>query len=292
MMIKFPINICSKPFSCVELDIVREILRTHSTETRSAISRLICQRFGWFAANGSLKQMSCRVAMLKLHRAGLIKLPSARRANINGCKKPQITSISDPAQPITKPVSQLGALSADWVQSPVESQLWNQLIDRYHYLGYKSLAGAQIRYLIRCSNGLLAALSFSASAWKIAPRDKWIGWNDQQREERLHLIVNNSRFLILPWIQSRHLASKILALCARRLRADWLIRYGYKPVLLETFVEKNKFSGASYLAANWRCVGQTKGRGKKDFYHLYQLPIKDIWLYPLTPNFRRRLCPL
>ena len=289
-MVKFPINICGKPFSHTQLDVVCKTLTEHPTETRSGLSRIICQRFGWLTANGCPKEMSCRVAMLKLHRAGLIKLPAPKRANTNGRISIQITPISNPAQPITKTASELGPLSIYQVQSPRESQLWNQLIHRYHYLGYKPLPGAQIRYLIRCNHGLLSALGFSASAWKIAPRDKWIGWNDLQRKEHLHLIVNNSRFLILPWVQSRHLASKILSLCARHLSSDWLTRYGYKPVLLETFVEKNKFHGTCYRAANWVLVGQTKGRGKKDYYHQHLLPIKDIWLYPLTPNFRKVLC--
>lgn len=269
---------------------MREILTDHPTETRSGLSRIICRRFGWFTPNGRLKEMSCRVAMLKLHRAGLIKLPPPKGPNTNGPTKIQITSISDPAQPITKRVSQLGPLSIEQVDSAHQSQLWNQLIHRYHYLGYKPLPGAQIRYLIRCNDGLLSAVGFSASAWKIAPRDNWIGWNDLKRREHLQLIVNNSRFLILPWVRSQNLASKILSLCSRHLPDDWLTRYGYRPVLLETFVEKNKFRGTCYRAANWRLVGQTKGRGKKDYYHQHPVPIKDIWLYPLTPNWRKVLC--
>ena len=289
-MIKFPTKICGKPFSHTDIDIVREILTKHSTETRAGLSRITCQRFGWFTVGGRLKEMSCRVAMLKLHKAGLIKLPPPKCTNTNGRIKIQVTPISDPAQPITKTVSELGHLSVVQVRSTGESQLWNQLIHRYHYLGYKPLPGAQIRYLIRCKDGLLSALGFSASAWKIAPRDNWIGWNDLQRKEHLQLIVNNSRFLILPWVQSQNLASKILSLCAKKLLSDWLTRYGYKPVLLETFVEKNKFHGTCYRAANWILVGQTKGRGKKDYYHQHLVPIKDIWLYPLIPNFRKVMC--
>lgn len=202
----------------------------------------------------------------------------------------QITSISDPAPTITKPVDQLGPLSIKPVSSTKESQLWNQFIQRYHYLGYKPPPGARIRYLVQCPNGFLAAISFSASAWKTAPRDKWIGWTDIQREKNLHLIVNNSRFLILPWIKSKNLASKILSLCAKQLPSDWLTMYKYQPVLMETFVEKNRFHGTCYRAANWILVGQTQGRGKKDTYHLHPLPIKDIWLYPLNPNFKNILC--
>ncbi|MEA1980419.1 MAG: DUF4338 domain-containing protein, partial [candidate division Zixibacteria bacterium] len=127
------------------------------------------------------------------------------------------------------------------------------------------------------------------SAWKTAPRDTWIGWDSKTREKNLHLIVNNSRYLILPWVTVKHLASKVLALCAKRIRRDWKQRYNYEPVLLETFVEKDRFKGTCYKAANWTYVGQTQGRGKKDVYYEYAVPIKDIWMYPLTKDFRQRL---
>ncbi len=292
MIIQFPINICGQLFTYTDLEITREILRKHPAETRVGISRLVCQKFEWYSPNGRLKEMSCRVALLKLHRADLIRLPPPRRSNGNGRKLKHITSISDPGQPILKPASQLGPLHIEPVLSTKDSQLWNQLVERYHYLGYKPLPGAQMRYFIRCSLGLLAVIGFSASAWKVAPRDQWIGWNDLQREKHLHLVINNSRFLILPWVQSQHLASKILALCAKHLPSHWLSQYGYKPILIETFVQKDKFRGTCYRAANWIYVGQTKGRGKKDSLHLHLLPIKDIWLYPLNHNFRGILCQL
>lgn len=142
------------------------------------------------------------------------------------------------------------------VVSKKDSYFWNELIDRYHYLGYTPLPGAQIRYLVCSPSGCLGALGFSAAAWKVKPRDAWIGWSGTQREKNLHLIVNNSRFLILPWVQVKNLAYKILSLCARRLPEDWEIIYGYRPVLLETFVEKDRFTGACYRAANWVFVGK------------------------------------
>lgn len=289
-MIRFPSEICGRGFSSADLESVREILRNNPAETRVGISRLVCQRLGWFTANGRLKEMSCRVALLRLHRAGLINLPAPRCRNGNGKRLKNITSISDPGQPILKPASELGDLNIVSVKAPKDSQLWNQLIERYHYLGYRPLPGAQIRYLVSCKEGLLAVMGFSAAAWKVAPRDLWVGWNDLQRKRNLHLVVNNSRFLILPWVFSRHLASKILSCCARRLSSDWVSRYGYKPVLLETFVEKGRFRGICYRAANWLYVGDTKGRGKKDRYWLFGLPVKEIFLSPLQPDFREILC--
>lgn len=291
MDIRFPINICGKPFTSAEFTALQEILENHPTQTRTGISRIVCQRFSWVAPNGRLKEMSCRVALLKLHRAGLIKLPSSQNSYFNTNTFKHLNIIPLPEQPILKPVSLLGPLSLEpVVQTTKHSYLWNQLIHHYHYLRFTPLPGAQIRYFVRCPLGLLALISFSASAWKTAPRDQWIGWNKLQRQKNLHLVINNSRFLILPWVHSPHLASKILALTAKRLPRDWFTRYNYKPVLLETFVQKDTFKGACYRAANWIYVGQTKGRGKKDFHNLCPLPIKDIWLYPLHRNFKKILC--
>ena len=175
------------------------------------------------------------------------------------------------------------------VLSRPDSALWNEYIDRYHYLGYTPLPGAQLRYFARWENRLLALLGFGAPAWKTAPRDRFIGWCPSERERNLQLIVNNARFLILPWVQSQNLASKLLALAARLLPQDWHDRYAYRPVLLETFVDTQRFTGACYKAANWIHVGQTQGRGKLDRDHKADLPTKSIWLYPLSKFFRRAL---
>jgi hypothetical protein len=158
-------------------------------------------------------------------------------------------------------------------------------VARYHYLGYTPLSGSQIRYNVYAGEQLLALLSFGASAWKLADRERFIGWTPEQRQKNLQLIVNNARFLILPWVQSKGLASKILALAARRLPVDWQLRYGYRPVLLETFVESPRHKGTCYRAANWQLVGKTVGRGKKSTVHEQVLPTKDIWLYPLRRDY-------
>jgi len=151
-------------------------------------------------------------------------------------------------------------------------------------------AGAQLRYFAKAEERVLALFGFGAAAWKTAPRDFFIGWNVRQRERNLHLVVNNARFLILPWVHSRHLASCLLGMASRRIADDWQRRYNYRPVLLETFVETPRFKGTSYKAANWTHVGKTKGRGKLDRYNRAQLPQKDILLYPLNKYYRRILC--
>jgi hypothetical protein len=168
--------------------------------------------------------------------------------------------------------------------------LYNELVERYHYLGYKPLTGAQMRYLVFGGDRLLAVLGLGAAAWKVAPRERFIGWDPDQRARNLHLVVNNSRFLILPWITSRNLASRILSGIARRLPQDWRQRYGYSPVLLETFVQQDRFQGTCYRASNWIHVGLTQGRGKLDRKFQRPLPVKHIFLYPLQRNFRLQLC--
>ncbi len=169
------------------------------------------------------------------------------------------------------------------------SRLWNGLIERYHYLGYTPLPGAQLRYLIESDAGLLGALGFGAAAWKVAARDRWIGWEASVREAHLGRVLNNARFLLLPWVQVRNLASRVLSLAARRIGADFEARYGIRPVLLESFVEVPRFRGTCYRAANWACLGQTTGRGKCDRTHRARLPVKDIYVYPLERGFRQRL---
>ena len=188
------------------------------------------------------------------------------------------------------PVHEIAPLTLRLVATAPVSRLWNEYIQRYHYLGYSAMSGSQLRYNVYAGDQLVALLSFGASAWKLAARDSFIGWQSAQRLKNLHLVVNNARFLILPWIQCKGLASKILSIVNRQLPHHWQQRYGFKPVLLETFVECERHRGTSYKAANWVHVGKTVGRGKKSRVHAQIIPIKDIWLYPLRQNFRAALC--
>jgi len=169
------------------------------------------------------------------------------------------------------------------------SAIWNQMIARFHYLGYTPASGAQLRYLVTTAGRPVAAISFAASAWALEDRDNYIGWSREQRKARLHLVVGNPRFLVAPWAHVPHLASHLLGTITRRLRGDWQDRYGYMPLLAETFVEVGRHAGTCYQAANWIRVGATKGRGKLDRYNAYALPVNDIYLYPLARSFRRQL---
>lgn len=282
---------CGRIFTKAEIEWIRQLIVSQPKYNRVELSRIVCDQFRWLRPDGRGKDMSCRVAMLRMHRDGLICLPPPRTKNGNGNNRPKLTSASDPEEPISLPAHAFGKLLLHPATTSKDSSLWNQLIERYHYLKYKPLPGAQIRYLVFSSSGtLLSAIGFGASAWKVAPRDRFIGWTHQQRIANLHLIVNNARFLILPWITSRNLASRILSCVVKQLPIDWQNRYGYQPVLLETFVQKDRFRGTCYRAANWIFLGQTQGRGKLDRYNKYSLPIKDIFVYPLSKSFRQILC--
>jgi hypothetical protein len=280
---------CGRVFSGVEIAWIRELIAGDNWLNRLALSRLVCMKLGWLRLDGRLKEMSCRVAMLRMEKDGLITLPPPQKRNGNGRTRPRQTAASDPGDPISLPAGSLSELLFRPVVSRPDSSLWNELIERYHYLGYKPLPGDQMRYLVFSGPQLLAALGFGSAAWKIAPRDQFIGWSQEERSRHLHLLVNNARFLVLPWVKSRNLASRILSGVAKKLPLDWEARYGYRPVMLETFVDRERFRGTCYRAANWIFVGQTQGRGKLDRQHLHSLPVKDILLYPLHRNFRQEL---
>ena len=279
---------CGRNFSTKEQAQIIDLIEKNPSKHRADLSREVCRMLSWYKADGGLKEMSCRVAMLRMQEDGLIQLPASRRPIILRRSKPLETCATDPQSLIEKPVHQLDALQLCLVTSR-DSRLWNEYIERYHYLGYTQLPGAQLRYFVTMNDRVLALLGFGASAWQVAPRDNFIGWEHEQRCRGLPLIVNNARFLILPWVQSKNLASKILAMIARQLPIDWFNRYNIQPVLMETFVEHERFTGTCYRAANWIHVGQTKGRGKLGPTGVKSVPIKDIFLYPLVRNFRNIL---
>ena len=281
---------CGRLFTPEDIQCIRTLLAAEPRPNRTEVSRRVCKALGWLRPDGRLKDMSCRVAMLRMEKDGLIELPPPQNGNANGVAHPRLTEASAPQQPLTASAGSLAPLLLRPVNTPQASRLWNELIERYHYLGYAPLPGAQMRYLVYSAKSqLLAALGFGAAAWKVAPRDRFIQWSPDTRTQNLHLIVNNARFLILPWITSKNLASKILGAIAKQLPKDWQERYAYTPVLLETFVEQERFHGTCYRAANWRHVGQTQGRGKLDRHHRHAKPIKDIFVYALDKNFRQIL---
>ncbi len=278
---------CGRDFSADEIAQIRRLIAEDPERTRTELSRLTCRALAWYKADGGLKDMSARVAMLRMQADGLIKLPPPRRSPPDATVT--ITAQTDPGQPIRKPARALKPLKLHRVQTKPASRLWNEYIQRYHYLGHKPLPGAQMRYLLFSQHQPIALLGFGAAAWQTAPRDRYIGWSHDQRKRNLPLIVNNARFLILPWVQAKNLASMLLAKVAKVLPGHWQDVYGYRPVLLETFVEKPRFQGTCYKAANWVYLGQTKGRGKLGPAGKQSVPIKDLWVFPLDQRFREVL---
>ena len=282
-------KLCGRPLSAADLETIRRAIGEADPPLRAEVARRVCAALGWYDTLGRPKLMSCRVGLLRLHRAGLIALPAARNGNGNArglVKQPDVW----PAQhPLVGSVGQLSGLRLAPVTDKAASRLWNGLIARWHYLGYTPLPGAQLRYLIAWDHGVLGALGFGAAAWKVAARDRWIGWERPAREAHLGRVLNNARFLILPWVQVKNLASKVLALAAARIGEDFAARYGERPVLLEAFVETPRFRGTCYGAANWQYLGETQGRGKCDRHHRAERPRKGVYVYPLAADFRAAL---
>jgi hypothetical protein len=283
--------VCGQTFSKETIGYIQATIDREPATSRVALSRRVCGKLNWRSQNGKLKEVSCRVALLKLHRRGVIRLGPTHCGPER--KKTALAELRATPEPIQCSLEDLQGVELVTVNSARSkaSKCWNELMERYHYLGSGPLCGAQLRYLIKSGTGQwLGGLAFSASAWRVKTRDQWIGWSDRARKENLHQVVSNSRFLILPWIKVPNLASHVLAKVLGRLRADWQRRYGFAPVLVESFVDQSRFLGTSYRAANWLCVGQTAGRGRQDRKKTFSLGRKDVYVYSLHKQAREILC--
>jgi hypothetical protein len=285
---------CGRLFSEQELELMRGMAQDYASLGVTEIARTVCELLDWRRANGKLKDQECRQLLERLRDQGHLTLPPVRNSGPRGPRHILLSEASAPQATLEGNAGEFAPLELQLVQSRYESRLWTELIERHHYLGHRVPVGANLRYVVRSSQSgeqVLACLLWSSPAWKMAPRDQWIGWNREQRAQNLQLVVNNGRFLILPWVHVRGLASKILGRCARQLPHDWELHYGYRPLLLETLVDARRFRGTCYRAANWIHIGQTQGRGRMDSEHrAHGLAPKDIYLYPLCRNVRQQLC--
>jgi hypothetical protein len=284
-----------RTFSPHELKLIQEVCRDFGSLGRTEISRTVCELLEWRRPNGGLKNHECRLLLERMEAMGVLKLPAVRNSGRTGNRRVQLTADSEPESELAGSAGDYEPLTLQVVEKGRAgvSRLWRELVERYHYLGCRVPVGANLRYLVRSKrypDRVLACLLWTSPAWKIAVRDNWIGWNDGQRQRNLQLIVNNGRFLILPWVRVRDLASKILSYCVRQIAGDWQERFGYRPLLLETMVDGERFRGTCYRAANWIPLGQTQGRGRMDRWHRVdgRAP-KEVFVYPLCRNVRERL---
>jgi hypothetical protein len=286
-----PLTSCGRTFRDHELELMRQIAAQFSALGVTEIARTVCELLEWKRPNGHLKNHECRQLLERLAAEGALTLPDLRKLGGRGPRRADLSAPCFEPEPVECAASECEPLELILVEGRAESRLWREQVERYHYLGCRVPFGANLRYWVRNRQRELACLLWSSPAWKMQPRDAWIGWSDSQRRRNLQSIVNNSRFLILPWVRVKGLASKILSLSARQMPHDWDTRYGHRPLLLETLVDAARFRGTCYRAANWNHVGQTAGRGRMDREHQkHGVSIKDIFLYPLVHNVRQQLC--
>lgn len=291
-----PLTFSGRTFSVAELHLIQAVSAECTALGRTEIARTICELLAWTRPTGRLKHHECRRLLERLEERGVVRLPPVRPLGRRGPRVVRGTAPGEPESEVHGSVGQFTPLRLEVVSAGPggASRLWTELIARHHYVGYRVPVGATLRYLVRsahCPERVLACLLWTSAAWKIAVRDHWIGWTEAQRRRNLPYIVNNSRFLILPWVRIRGLASTILARCARQLPQEWAARYGYRPLLLETLVDPARFRGTCYRAANWLALGRTQGRGRMDRTHQAQgRAPKDVYVYPLCRQVQQCLC--
>jgi hypothetical protein len=285
------IRLQGRELSTDDIAFIRLLIADNPSWHRRKLSIVLAEAWDWRNAKGDLKDMASRTLMLKLHARGTIELPPRRRAPTKRTAQGLIQSVLHDTSPIEVPLSALQPLKVVTVTPRSEHEsLYNCLLASYHYLSYTGPVGENMKYLILDTQDRpLACLLFGSSAWSVADRDAHIGWDKETRQRNVNFSTNNTRFLVLPWIKVKCLASHVLGLVTRRIGQDWQARYGHGVYCLETFVERDRFRGTCYQAANWQCVGQTQGRSRNDRYKKLSVPVKDIYLYPLRRNYRQLL---
>lgn len=273
-----------------DIAFINQLIGENPNDSRWALSKKLCLAWNWVQPNGALRDMVCRGLMLELHRAGHIRLPAKKRCVHNPFvtrKKPAKVLIDQ--TPIDAKLTEIKPLQFCQIRRTVSEKLFNSLIEHYHYLGYCHPVGEQLKYIVYCRQRPIACLAWSSAPRHIGCRDRFIGWSAHSRKKHIHLMVYNTRFLILPWVRIRFCASHILGRMAKVLSKDWQTIYNHPIYYLETFVDKERFAGTCYKAANWIYLGDTTGRGKNDHTYKPNRSIKAVWGYPLSRNFRALL---
>lgn len=273
-----------------DLGAIRALIAAHPQASRRALSKKLCEVWQWVQSNGNPRDMVCRGLMLGLHRRGLIELPALRRCPPNPlARRRRPRTVEMDRTPVRARLRGLGALQFVQVRRTVAEPLFNALIEAHHYLGYTQPVGEHLKYLVYGAGRPLACFAWSSAPRHLEARDRFIGWSATARRQNLRFVAYNTRFLILPWVQVRHLASHLLAQMVRRLSRDWQQLYGHPVYFAETFVDPARFAGTCYRAANWVSLGTTTGRGKNDLTHRPTRSLKEVLGYPLSAQFREQL---
>ncbi len=284
---------CGQVIHRDQINEIAVIVDTFPKLSRTELANTICELFSWKRPTGKLKTVECRQFLEHLDSRGIIQLPACKIQYTKQIKPTaDRTKRTDSQSKISTKLSELSPIVLNRVRDYPQRQLWCEYVDRYHYLGYRIPFGAHLRYFIQSGidQASLGCLQFSSPAWRMAARDQWIGWSDEQRRKNLQKIITNSRFLIFPWVRVKNLASSLLSLAVKTVPDDWFDCYGYRPVLMETLVDQKQYKGTCYQAANWVCVGETTGRGRMDRQNQRKgVAVKDIYLYPLSKWFRQEL---
>lgn len=281
------------PITSQQLQAARQTVRLCSGLSRLELARTVCEHWGWVTASGSHKVTACLKVLEDLAQQGLLQLPQKRkmtRWSTDQASGAVLTQRTQPGAPLVGGLSEAGRVELELVQDRDGKRLWNEYVDRYHALGYRQPMGCSLRYFIRSEVGLLGCVLMAGAAKAIRVRDQWIGWSRPRRAENLPWVINNSRLLIFPWVRIDHLGSHVLGQLARGVQADWLERWGYGPLLMESFVDPEKFGGMSYQTAGWIKLGTTTGRGLRRAAHRYESTPKLIYVKALADDFRERLC--
>jgi len=272
-----------------DIELIKKLINTNPSWGRTRLSKELCILWNLKSANGNLKDMACRSLLLKLEKQKLIKLPARKSGTNNAKRNSSIRLVLHSTLPVQASLKDLSPIQIRLVEGS-ELDIFKCFLSAYHYLGFSGTVGENLKYMVYDSSDRpLACLLFGSAAWACGPRDDFIGWNRDQRSKNLSLTTNNTRFLILPWVSVKYLASHILSKVCQRIKDDWTAKYGHPLYLLETFIERDRFAGTCYKASNWTRVGMTKGRSRNDRYNTMKVPIKDIYLYPLVKRFRKVL---
>jgi hypothetical protein len=281
---------CGREITVEDIEHVKEVVTLCSGLSQDELAHTLCEHWEWVTASGGHKVQACLKLLAKLEKQGELQLPAKRPVGTQKHRRPSWTERTAPRSAITGPLAEVRPVTLEVISGRKAKGLWNEYVDRYHYLGHQRPFGCRVRYFVVCDRGPLGCVLMAGAAKSLGIRDGWIGWSEAQRLRNLPWVINNTRFLVFPWVRVRHLASHVLGQLARRVRTDWQQRWGYGPVLMETFVDPARYRGISYKAAGWTLLGLTTGEGLRRPGRSYQTTPKLLYVRPLVRDFREQLC--